>query len=141
MITLSDFSLSTPALLFPAISLLLLAYTNRFHSLAALVRDLHARWKVEADPGLEAQILNLKRRIRIIKLMQILGVASFFLCVFTMLLIFFQQMLAAEIVFAGGLVLLLISLALSIRELSISADALDILLDEHQEKHGRGRGA
>ncbi len=109
-----DFSLTTPALLFPAISLLLLAYTNRFLALASLVRELKGRWERKPDPGIPAQIANLKVRIRLIKRMQLLGVACFFLSVLTMLL--------------------LASLALSLRELSISADALDILLDGERER-------
>jgi len=129
-----DFSLTTPALLFPAISLLLLAYTNRFLALASLVRELKDRWERKPDPGIPAQIANLKVRIRLIKRMQLLGVACFFLSVLTMLLIFVGWKLAAEAAFGLGLVLLLASLALSLRELSISADALDILLDGERER-------
>ena len=129
-----DFSLTTPALLFPAISLLLLAYTNRFLALASLVRELKDRWRQRPDPGIPAQIANLKVRIRLIKRMQLLGVACFFLSVLTMLLIFVGWKLAAEAAFGLGLVLLLASLALSLRELSISADALDILLDGERER-------
>ena len=131
-----EFNLTTPALLFPAISLLLLAYTNRFLALAALVRDLKDRWEKNPAPGIAGQIGNLKRRIRIIKAMQLLGVSAFFLCVLTMLLIFFTLFFAAEVAFASALLLLLASLGLSIRELFISADALDILLDSSADKNG-----
>lgn len=124
-----DFTLSTPALLFPAISLLLLAYTNRFLALASLVRDLKDRWEKSPAPGIAGQIINLKKRIKIIKTMQLLGVSSFFLCVLTMLALFIGATLTAEWIFGASLLLLLFSLALSIRELYISADALDILLD------------
>lgn len=132
-----EFTLTTPALLFPAISLLLLAYTNRFLALAGLVRDLDARRKANGgDPGLPGQIANLKKRIRIIKSMQLLGVSAFFLCVLTMLLLFFGMFRSAEAVFALGLCLLLASLALSLRELFISADALDILLGDREGCEG-----
>jgi hypothetical protein len=87
------------------------------------VRDLHARWEAKSEAGIRGQIANLKKRIRIIKSMQLLGVSSFFLCVLTMLLIFFTLQLAAETVFALALLLLLASLGLSIKELFISADA------------------
>ena len=125
-----EINLTTPALLFPAISLLLLAYTNRFLALASLVRDLHGKWGIRRDSGIAAQIGNLKRRIRIIKSMQLLGVSSFFLCVLTMLLLFAGLVFAADAVFALALALLLASLGLSLRELYISADALEILLGE-----------
>jgi len=125
-----NLTLTTPALLFPAISLLLLAYTNRYLALATLVRDLHDRYKKFPDKQLTGQILNLRRRIKIIRNMQLLGVLSFFFCVATMLVLFLELILAGEALFAVSLTLLLVSLALSIAELRISADALDLQLDD-----------
>jgi hypothetical protein len=125
-----EFTLTTPALLFPAISLLLLAYTNRFLALANLVRDLRDRWERKPDPGIPGQIANLKRRIAIIKRMQLFGVGCFFVCVAAMLAVFVGWLLAGELLFGCGLALLLASLALSLQELAISADALGILLDK-----------
>jgi hypothetical protein len=125
-----DFTLTTPALLFPAISLLLLAYTNRYLTLAGLIRDLHARIQERESPGYREQIINLRKRIEIIKNMQILGVASFFSCVLTMLFLFLNQVVAGEITFAASLLLLLFSLGLSIYEITISIGALNILLDQ-----------
>jgi len=131
-----EFNLTTPALLFPAISLLLLAYTNRFLALASLARDLKDRWERNPRAGINNQIANLKKRIRIIKLMQLLGASSFLLCVLTMLAIFIGALLIAETIFGFGLLLLLVSLALSLRELFISADALDIVLELDQGMTG-----
>jgi hypothetical protein len=130
-----NFTLTTPALLFPAISLLLLAYTNRFLSLANLVRNLYDRYRKEPQEKLLIQIHNLNVRIKIIRSMQLLGVLSFFLCVFTMGLLFFEFTLFGEIAFAVSLLLLLLSLALSARELWISADALEVQLNEISELH------
>ena len=125
-----DFTLTTPALLFPAISLLFLAYTNRYLTIAGLIRDLHSEEKKEADSGIyTAQIANLRKRINIIKNMQILGVLSFFCCVLTMLLLFFGVTLAGEIMFGISLGFLLVSLGMSIYEITISIGALNILLD------------
>ena len=126
-----EFTLTTPALLFPAISLLLLAYTNRYLTLAGLVRDLSDRMSRGPREKLLPQIDNLRRRIYLIRSMQLCGVISFFLCVATMLLIFLGLKEAGEVVFAASLVGLLISLALSIREISISVKALDIQLSEY----------
>lgn len=72
-----ELTLTTPALLFPAISLLLLAYTNRFLTLAALTRDLYARYRAEPDTRVKGQLINLRYRIGIIRNMQIFGVSSF----------------------------------------------------------------
>jgi len=133
-----DFTLTTPALLFPAISLLLLAYTNRYLTLAGLVRDLHSRFSNDTDhresrESLNAQIRNLRKRIYIIRNMQIFGVVSFFLCVVTMLVLFFNQTLAGEIAFTASLVSLLVSLGLSIREVSMSVGALSIQLRDCED--------
>ena len=119
-----DLTLSTPALLFPAISLLLLAYTNRFLTLANLMRELYARYKANPDPKIKGQVNNLKYRIIIIRNMQLFGVASFFTCVLSMFSLFLGYPEAAEWIFGAALVFLLISLALSLRELQVSIDAL-----------------
>jgi hypothetical protein len=83
--------ITTPALLFPALSLLLLAYTNRFITLANLIRKLHQEYRQENSSVLMSQIDNLKRRIRFIKTMQIYGVGSLLLCVLAMALLFFSS--------------------------------------------------
>lgn len=128
-----DLTLTTPALLFPAISLLLLAYTNRFLVLAELVRKLYDEHKKNPNENLSGQILNLKKRIKIIRNMQVLGVSAFFLCVLSMFMIFRSQITIANISFAMALVLLMASLALLIREVSISIHALNIQLGDCEE--------
>lgn len=136
-----ELTLSTPALLFPAISLLLLAYTNRFLTLASLTRDLYARYRADPDVRVKGQLLNLRYRIGIIRSMQIFGVASFFGCVLCMFLLFagFQQ--PGVWVFGASLLLLLLSLGLSLRELMVSIDALMLQisdLDEIEKNQGGG---
>ena len=126
--------LTTPALLFPAISLLLLAYTNRFLALAQLVRELHSKFEDNPDDILSEQIQNLQKRILLIRNMQILGVASFFLCVLCMFLIFANRYFLSDIVFGASLVLLMTSLGFSIRELLISAKALTLQLSDFKHK-------
>jgi hypothetical protein len=125
-----DITLTTPALLFPAISLLLLAYTNRFLTLANLIRELHARYKANPEEIILNQIKNLRYRLVLIRNMQILGAGSFFLCVLTMLVLFVQLETVGEIIFGASLVLLLASLAFSLRELQVSIDALNYRLSD-----------
>ena len=86
-----ELSITTPALLFPAISLLLLAYTNRFLALAALMRDLYNRYAAQPSPIIRGQLNNLRYRIVIIRNMQFCGVASFFFCVLSMFMLFAGQ--------------------------------------------------
>jgi magnesium-transporting ATPase (P-type) len=123
-------TLATPALLFSAISLLMLAFTNRFLALAALVRSLHAAYKERPDELLYGQIRNLRTRLDLIRWMQISGIASLLLCVFSMLLIWVDSIGAAEAVFGLALVLMIVSLALSIWEIQISVRALNLHLSD-----------
>ena len=125
-------TLTTPALIFSTISLLLLAYTSRFLALANLIRSLHnqATQEVNRVDILMPQIENLRLRVRIIKNMQLIGIISLFFCVFSMFLIFLQQMILAEFAFAGSLILLMISLSLSAIEINISVKALNIELSQ-----------
>lgn len=132
--TLPDLPLTTPSLLFPAISLLMLAYTNRFLGLASVVRALHATWRSSGDPMLVAQIANLRKRIRIIKRMQTLGVLSLMLCTASMALLFFGLQVAGQITFGISLLTMLGSLALSLWEIQMSGMALDLQLKDAQHE-------
>ena len=125
-----EITVTTPALLFPAISLLLLAYTNRFLTLANLIRELHARYTANPEEIILAQIKNLRYRIFLIRDMQIFGASSFFLCVVTMLVLFIGQALVGKILFGISLLSLLISLGYSLRELQVSIDALMVRLSD-----------
>lgn len=131
-----DITLTTPALLFPTISLLLLAYTNRFLALAALIRELHARYQTTRDEMIVRQITNLRRRVHMIRDMQGLGIASLLLCVVCMFLIFLGQPVPAAYVFGVSLLLLMVSLGFSIAEIRMSVGALDLALGdlEHLKK-------
>ena len=125
-----ELPLTTPALLFPAISLLLLAYTNRFLTLAGLVRSLRDRYSTTRETHVAGQIANLRHRLHLIRNMQVFGVSSFFLCVLSMILLYVGQSTPGAVVFGGALLLLLISLALSLREVQISIDALTLELQD-----------
>ena len=120
-----DITLTTPAMLFPAISLLLLAYTNRFLTLAAVIRNFDLS---KENHNAQAQITNLRARILLIKRMQEAGAGSFFLCVLSMLAIYANYQTVGSSIFAVSLVLLLYSLWLSVREIRISVEALDMHL-------------
>jgi hypothetical protein len=122
-----DITLTTPAMLFPAISLLLLAYTNRFLGLASIIRNFDL---IDGNDSAQAQIENLRSRIQLIKNMQEAGMASFFLCVLSMLAIYAEYQTIGSSIFACSLVLLLYSLWLSVREIRISIQALDMHLSQ-----------
>jgi uncharacterized membrane protein YfcA len=123
-----DFSINTPALLFPAISLLLLAYTNRFNVIANRIRSLRDLWEKDHDEKTLFQLHNLRRRVKIIRMMQFMGVLCMFGCILCMFLLFMGKDDAAKITFAISLLSMLISLFLSLREIHFSVVSLDIVL-------------
>jgi hypothetical protein len=123
-------TLTTPALLFSAISLILLAYTNRFLAYSALIRSLHEKNKVDPSELLRSQIANIRKRLYLTKNMQIAGVASLFLCVGTMFLIFVGQNLIAVWLFGVALIMMIVSLGISIWEIQISVKALNLHLSD-----------
>jgi len=131
---MTDLTLTTPALLFSAISLLLLAYTNRFLALAVLVRNLHALYKEKPDELLYGQIRNLRLRLSLIRHMQIYGLISLLLCVGCMFLVYIDEMLIAIYVFGIALLMLIGSLGISIWEIQISVKALNLQLSDLEDK-------
>tara|TARA_R110000868_G_scaffold1389_28_gene10858 strand:+ start:9013 stop:9408 length:396 start_codon:yes stop_codon:yes gene_type:complete len=122
---MEQLTLTTPALLFSAISLIMLAYTNRFLAYAAVIRNLHDTYLQKKDTLLIDQIKNLKQRLYLTRSMQIFGITSLLLCVLTMFLIYIQQQTLAIWVFGLALILLIISLTLLIMEIQISVKALE----------------
>ncbi len=126
-----ELSINTPALLFPAISLLMLAYTNRFLSMANLIRLLHEKYQNESNREiLIKQIKNLRLRLRLIRTMQWFGVLSLFLCVLSMFMVYQEWELWANTAFVISLVCLLISLFYSLSEIQISTKALELELSD-----------
>ena len=125
---MEELTLTTPALLFSAVSLILLAYTNRFLSYAQLVRQLRDRYMENPSDITEAQIENLRKRLNLTRRMQGLGIASLFFCVVSMFLIYIGLQLFSAYVFGLALILLIASLRVSFREIQISTRSLEIYL-------------
>jgi hypothetical protein len=129
-----ELNLTTPALLFSALSLILLAYNGRFLALASLMRELYTRYKTQPDPRVRRQLENLRYRIGLIRNMQVSGVASFFLSVLCMFLLFEGLSIPAKWVFSASLLLLLVSLGISLREVQVSVDALSLQIHDLDEQ-------
>ena len=124
-----ELTINIPALLFPAISLIMLAYTNRFLALATLVRSLKAKYEEgEKNISLQNQIKNLRYRLRLIKNMQAFGVLSFASCLFCMFFIYLEWNIIAEMLFALSLIFFMISLIISLIEIQLSTKALELEL-------------
>jgi hypothetical protein len=131
-----DITVSTPALIFPAVSLLFLSYTNRFLALSSLVRRLHSEWQDgDRDAVLLAQIKNLSKRLTLIRLMQMSGALSLLSSVISMISLFLEFTLLGEIAFGTALVVMLISLIALVVESAVSGGALRIMLDQASKSH------
>jgi Protein of unknown function (DUF2721) len=129
-----DININTPALLFPAITLLMLAYTNRFLSLASLVRKLHSEYiKGGREKNILSQIKNIRSRLNLIRYMQGFGILSFFCCVLCMYIIFRGMMGLAHVIFAFSLLFLLTSIVLSLIEINKSTRAIELELSDIEE--------
>lgn len=128
-----DLEISTPALLFPAISLLFLSYTNRFLHLSALIRNLHSDWLERKDSLLMRQIQNLRKRLVLIRGMQLLGALSLLLCVVSMVSVIGGQSMLALTTFSIALGLMGLSLACLVWEVWISGGALRIMLSAMED--------
>jgi len=130
---MKELTLITPTFLFSAISLILLAYTNRFLSYAQLVRTLKDRYMEDHSAITHAQIMNLRKRLYLTKNMQMFGVASLLLCVATMFLIYVGSQVLSAYIFGLALLLLIVSLGLSVWEVQISARSLEIYLSDMEK--------
>jgi uncharacterized membrane protein len=128
---------ATPALLFPAISLVLLAYNQRFLGLASVIRDLHERWRDEPSEAIAKQIESLTRRVALVRNMQFLGVAGLLASVLAMLAVFGARPTLGRMMLGIGLLLLAASLALSLREIQLSVQALKLELGSVDGARGR----
>ena len=129
-----EININTPALLFPAITLLMLAYTNRFLSLASLVRKLHDEYhRGEKEKNVLSQIKNIRSRLNLIRYMQGFGIMSFLCCVLCMYVIFRGWMEVAHFIFAAALVFLLVSIIMSLIEINKSTKAIETELSDIEE--------
>ena len=129
-----EININTPALLFPSITLLMLAYTNRFLSLASLVRKLHDEYhRGEKEKNILLQIKNIRTRLNLIRYMQGLGVLSFLCCVLCMYAIYRNWIVLAHWIFAASLIFLVLSIILSLLEINKSTKAIELELSDIEE--------
>ncbi|MFB0904757.1 MAG: DUF2721 domain-containing protein [Nonlabens sp.] len=130
-----NLTLSIPALLFPAISLTMLAYNARYLAIAALIRSLYSQYEETDSEKVLLQVQKLTKRLTIIKNMQAVAILSFLLAVITMFLIYIELSFWAKIVFGTSLIALMLSLILSFIEVQLSTKALNIQLQSIGKKY------
>lgn len=127
---MESLSYNVPGLLFPAISLLMLAYTNRFLGLASVARHLLEMHGDMPDKSVQYQIRNLRQRIQLIRYAQVVGVLSLVMCTVSLFLLFVGNQFLAQLAFGCALLLMVASLIVSLREIHMSARALDLALEK-----------
>lgn len=134
-----ELTIGTPALLFSTVSLLMIAFTNRFLAISSLIRDLHDKFRNTPDTVLVEQIKTLHQRLRLIRNIQILAVLSLLLSAICMFVIYHGNQAVASYLFGGALLLQITALLLSVWEISISINALQIELSDMQKELEGGR--
>lgn len=131
---MEELTLVTPTFLFSAVSLILLAYTNRFLSYSQLVRTLKDKYMKDKSALTHAQIVNLRKRLSLTRSMQFFGAGSLLLCVATMFLIYIGLQTISVYIFGTALILLIVSLTLSVWEIRVSTKSLEIYLSDMEKK-------
>ncbi len=131
-----DITLTTPALLFPAVTFLLVAYTSRFLAISARIRALHDKYQTTPDDILLRQIMSLRKRVSLIRNMQACGVTGLFFCVSCMFVIFAGMRSLGNIMFGMSLLLFFSSMGRSLTEIQLSAEALNLELQDIENKKG-----
>jgi len=124
-----EMTITTPSLMFPAISLVLLAYTNRFLTLTGVIRQLSKTKELGNHEIYKRQVENFRIRLHAIRLMQVIGVLSFVFCTLSMFALFLHWRLIGQILFGSSLVFLLVSLLCSLYEVHISTKAIDLEIE------------
>lgn len=117
---------AVPALVFPAISLLFLAYTNRFLGLTGVARKMLAEHLAAPQPHWEVQLVNIRRRLHLIRKMQLMGLASFILAALSMGALVHEVPYAGVALFAASLAAFIASLGYSVHEIKLSIDAIEV---------------
>jgi hypothetical protein len=128
-----ELGIGTPALLFSTVSLLMIAFTNRFMSMASLIRGLHEKFQLNPDDSILKQIQNLRLRMKLIQYMQIIAIFSLILSVVCMFLLFMDEQLIARWFFGIGLLGMCIALCMSAWEITISTKALEVELSDMED--------
>lgn len=128
-------TMGTPAILFGSIALIMLAYTNRFLALAKIIRDIHADYEDHHEAVLKRQLPILRKRVRLIQIMQALGVLSFLFCTLSVFVLFLHMELAGKYLFGAAVISLMTSLVFSLWEVLVSTRALDMVLNDFDEKY------
>ena len=127
-----DFTVT--ALMFPTIPLLMSVYANRFHTLSALIRKIHDEyvWEKHIPPEWEKQLINLNRRVKLLKYTITVTSFGFLFNMLTVFALYLNRMFEARIIFGSCCLAMIISIIFFIIEIQISTKALKLHLSDVQ---------
>jgi hypothetical protein len=115
-----------PALVVPAISLLFLAYTNRFLGLTAVARHILKEHMLAPQPHWEVQLINIRRRLHLIRQMQLAGLASIILAALSMGAVVNGFDKLGQGIFVASLACFIGSMGICVHEIKLSIDAIEV---------------
>ena len=120
------------ALMFPAIPLIMAVYSNRFHTLSALIRKLHDEYVFEKHipPEWEKQLKNLSQRINYLKFSIGAAGLGFLFNMMTVLGLYLDKIFLARLIFASCCISMIISIVLFLFEIFLSTNALKLHLSD-----------
>ena len=127
-----DIDYTVSALMFPAIPLMMTMYSNRFHTLSGLIRNLHDQLTLEkkAPPQLENQLHVLNNRTNLLKYTMGFAAFGFLFNMTTVLLLYLGSLQFARLNFAACCICMIISIFLFLQEIRLSNQALKYHLSD-----------
>ena len=124
------------ALMFPAIPLLMSVYSNRFHSLSILIRQLHDEhvYEKHIPPEWKKQFINLSSRISILRWTIMFAAFGFLFNMLTVFALYLDELFVARVIFGSCCLSMIISIIFFIKEIQISTSALHLHMSDMDVK-------
>ena len=127
-----DIDYTVAALMFPAIPLMMTMYSNRFHTLSALIRQLHDKYTFDkkVPPELEKQLHVLNKRTNYLKYVMGFSSFGFLFNMLTVFALYLEKIFVARIIFGSCCLSMIISILFFIREIHLSTNALKLHMSD-----------
>ena len=120
------------ALMFPAIPLLMSVYSNSFHSLSILIRQLHDEhvYEKHIPPEWKKQFINLSGRITLLRWTILFASFGFLFNMLTVFALYLDEVFLARVIFGSCCLSMIVSIIFFIREIQISTNALKLHMSD-----------
>ena len=127
-----DIDYTVAALMFPAIPLMMTMYSNRFHTLSALIRKIHDQYTFEKKipPEWENQLHVLNKRTNYLKYVMGFSAFGFLFNMLTVFALYLDTLFIARVIFGSCCLSMIVSIIFFIREIQISTNALNLHMSD-----------